>query len=102
MHAGSAAGSTAAALGDVLQCSQHVVGRLFYPCKAPSRLSTPLTWIRHYKYAQGVWLVTAKGPGCECWNCSLIEGASTKAAGWTRAKERGYRQLLLQQNRQQG
>ncbi|KAF6266434.1 platelet-activating factor acetylhydrolase, isoform II-domain-containing protein [Scenedesmus sp. NREL 46B-D3] len=31
----------------------HVVGRLFYPCKAPSRLATPLTWIRHYKYAQG-------------------------------------------------
>ncbi|WIA35623.1 hypothetical protein OEZ86_004039 [Tetradesmus obliquus] len=31
----------------------HVVGRLFYPCKAPPRLSTPLTWIRHYKYAQG-------------------------------------------------
>lgn len=36
---------------------QHVVGRLFYPCKPRSLLQRlmgpPLTWIRSYDYAAG-------------------------------------------------
>eukprot|EP00879_Flechtneria_rotunda_P022323 GHRR01023552.1.p2 GENE.GHRR01023552.1~~GHRR01023552.1.p2 ORF type:complete len:120 (+),score=20.98 GHRR01023552.1:481-840(+) len=36
-----------------IAADNHVVARVFYPCKPTGWLQRPLTWIRDYHYAQG-------------------------------------------------